>query len=167
MSQTRSPGWYAAPDGSGEQWWNGVGWSESRRGASAPVVTAPRVVYSAANPAPQEQGATAGPGAPTGTTSALMTIDARSNPRAIYALVAGVLAIVFNLFLVPSILAIVFGVSALSRAKTLAATGAPTLSGPAIAGLVLGILGALGGIVQAVLFIFSIVAGFSGSITVQ
>jgi hypothetical protein len=33
--QLRSPGYYPAPDGNGEQWWNGVSWSESRRGARA------------------------------------------------------------------------------------------------------------------------------------
>ncbi len=30
----RSPGFYRAPDGRGEQWWNGVSWSETRRNAT-------------------------------------------------------------------------------------------------------------------------------------
>jgi hypothetical protein len=31
MATPERPGWYPAPNGGGEQWWNGVSWSESRR----------------------------------------------------------------------------------------------------------------------------------------
>jgi len=31
MATPERPGWYPAPNGGGEQWWNGVAWSESRR----------------------------------------------------------------------------------------------------------------------------------------
>ena len=33
MSTPQSPGWYAAPDGNGQQWWNGATWSDARRNA--------------------------------------------------------------------------------------------------------------------------------------
>jgi len=34
MATPERPGWYPAPTGGGEQWWNGVSWSESRRDGS-------------------------------------------------------------------------------------------------------------------------------------
>jgi len=34
MATPERPGWYPAPTGGGEQWWNGVAWSESRRDGS-------------------------------------------------------------------------------------------------------------------------------------
>ncbi len=40
MSTPQSPGWYPAPDGNGQQWWNGASWSDARRNAdgSNPVL---------------------------------------------------------------------------------------------------------------------------------
>lgn len=176
MDATRSPGWYPAPDGNGQQWWNGAGWSESRQGATASIpraahtvsqpaapnpapavsAAAPKVVYSASNPAPQYPGQEPTLGA---QIPAAMQIDARANPDAFYALVAGIGAIVFNLLLVPSILAIVFALRAFTRAKKLAAEGKEnTLRGVAVVGLSLGIFGGVIGVVPVIAFVFSIVA---------
>lgn len=46
----RSPGYYPAPDGRGEQWWNGVAWSESRRGAGSAVLSNSTPVHSNITP---------------------------------------------------------------------------------------------------------------------
>ena len=184
MDATRSPGWYPAPDGNGQQWWNGAGWSESRQGAAvvgppkaapapvrapaapvAPVApAAERVIYSASNPAPQYPGQL--PSTLNARVPAAMRIDARANPLAVYALVAGIGAVVFNVLLVPSILAIVFGVRALKRAKELAATGEQnTMRGLAVTGLSLGIFGGAFGLIQAFVFAFSIIASIFSAMT--
>ncbi len=49
MAAPNSPGWYPAPDGNGQQWWNGAGWSESRRNADGSTPGLPG--YQAAPPA--------------------------------------------------------------------------------------------------------------------
>jgi hypothetical protein len=36
---TQSPGWYPAPDGKGQQWWNGSAWSDARRNADGSAAT--------------------------------------------------------------------------------------------------------------------------------
>ena len=170
MDATRSPGWYPAPDGNGQQWWNGAGWSESRKaplpevGAPAPVaaaapLAAPQIIYSASNPAPQSpsEGLEFG-----GPVRAPAQIDARANPSALYALIAGIFAVVFNLLLVPSILAIVFGVRGLGRARELASSGHPgTMRGLATTGLVLGIFGGGISLIQALVFIVSIISSMT------
>jgi hypothetical protein len=45
----RSPGFYPAPDRRGEQWWNGVSWSETRRNAAtgAPTPVQPLIPIAA------------------------------------------------------------------------------------------------------------------------
>ncbi len=95
-----------------------------------------------------------------------VTINARVNPMAFYGFLAGILGIVFNFLLVPSILAIVFSARGLARARQLQAEGQPnTLRVLAIVGLVLGILGSAFGLFQALLVIIGIVGSFSVSIT--
>lgn len=178
MSSPQTPGWYPAPDGAGDQWWNGIDWSPARRptgGApSTPVVVAPpmpKVVYSASNPAPQSPAEGGADGAralqPAGVTldlSALRaagTINARPNPQALYGLVAGVIAFFFNIFLVPSILAIVFSARGLARANQLAAEGATTtLRNAAIGGLALGIISGVIGLVEALVVVGSFSISF-------
>jgi hypothetical protein len=179
MSSPQTPGWYPAPDGAGDQWWNGIDWSPARRPvggaprASAIVVPpTPTVVYSASNPAPQSP-AEGGPGTGTATLplagatldlSALRaagTINARPNPQALYGLVAGVIAFFFNIFLVPSILAIVFSVRGLARANQLAAEGATTtLRNAAIGGLAMGIISGIIGLIEALVVVGSISISF-------
>lgn len=167
MDATRSPGWYPAPDGNGQQWWNGAGWSESRKApvasAGPPVAAAPapapQIIYSASNPAPQSPSESPEFGGPI---RAAAQIDARANPMALYALIAGIFAVVFNLFLVPSILAIVFGVRGLGRARELAAAGHPgAMRGLATTGLVLGIFGGAISVIQAAVFIVSVISSMT------
>ena len=170
---TQSPGWYPDPDGAeGERWWNGVGWSDSRRGgatqAAAPVSPLPpppaggaqRVVYSADNPAPQA------PGDVPAIAYSTRTINARLNPMALYGFIAGIVAVVFNLLLVPSILAIVFSARGLTRANQLQAQGeSQNLKVLAILGLLFGIGGGIWGLIQAAIFVVGIVSTVSVSVT--
>lgn len=39
--QTRSAGWYPDPDGDGQRWWNGVGWSDTRRAGAGAAASTP------------------------------------------------------------------------------------------------------------------------------
>ena len=177
MDATRSPGWYPAPDGKGEQWWNGAGWSESRKGATGvpgqlqpPAVVLPqqvapvqRVVYSASHPAPQSPSESPEFG---GAIPAAVQIDARANPAALYGLIAGIVAVVFNVLLVPSILAIIFSVRGLSKARQLATAGnVNTMRFFAVAGLVMGIFAAIAGLVSAALFIGTIISSMTFELT--
>lgn len=129
----RSPGWYPDPDrGPGERWWNGVSWSDSRRGANGVAtsastnISAPapitRVVYSAANPAPQSP-------AEVGRPAAALTVTRALNPAATTAFAAAVISIFVDFLLIPSIVAIVFGVRAIARANQLIADGQPAAAG--------------------------------------
>lgn len=154
-------GWYPDPDGAaGQRWWNGAGWSDSRQGETAsatlpPPSATPPVVYSAENPAPQLPGQAVRP-------RSAITVNARVNPMAFYGFVTGVISLFFNLFLVPGILAVVFSVRGLAKARQLQAAGeSTTLRSLAILGLVLGLVGDGIAIVQFVLFLL----GFVGSLT--
>lgn len=161
MTDSRTPGWYPAPDAPGQRWWNGVGWSDARRGgttqagpSSAGAPAPVPVVYSASNPAPQQPGQFAPPGAPGYAPRAAMTIDARQNPMSVYALVAGIISFFANILLVPSILAVVFGLRALGRSKEIAASGqVDRTRGLAVAGLILGVVGGAFGLFQGLLFV--------------
>lgn len=159
MTDSRTPGWYPAPDAPGERWWNGVGWSDARRGGKVPAAAATSpapvpVVYSASNPAPQQPGQFAPPGAPGYAPRAAMTIDARQNPMSVYALVAGIISFFANILLVPSILAVVFGLRALGRSKEITASGqVDRTRGLAVAGLILGVVGGAFGLFQGLLFV--------------
>lgn len=64
MSTLKRPGWYPAPDRNGEQWWNGVSWSESRRSHRA-IPPAASVAYNA------QTGLYGTPGTPTAVPGAL------------------------------------------------------------------------------------------------
>lgn len=76
-------------------------------------------------------------------------------------LVAGIVALLFNVLLVPSILAIVFSVKGLAKARELSAAGqTTTLRTLAIIGLVLGIFSAIGGLAQGAIFVGTILSGF-------
>lgn len=179
---TNTPGWYPDPDGGqGQRWWNGVGWSDARRGAGTTPAVPPQVagppavvgqepagltppgqvpatqapvIYSASNPAPQYPGQIPAPGAPGYTARAAVTLDARQNPMAVYSFVAGIIAFFFNVLLVPSILAVVFGSRALTRSNQLRAAGQEDKTrGLAVAGLALGVVGGVWGLIQGIFFI--------------
>ncbi len=180
MSAPATPGWYPDPDGGAlERWWNGVAWSDARRDPSAavvapttvpavPVATAPAapIVYSASNPAPQSP-AEGGPGSPVALSPSLsrvssaMSLDARANPMAVYGLIAGIVAFFFNVFLVPSIVAIVFSARGLARANQLAAEGkTTTMRNAAVGGLAMGVISAIIGLVESLVFVGVLSAGF-------
>lgn len=178
--KARRAGWYpdpgSAPDPAGgptsvggERWWNGASWSDTRRDANAPQAVAevgdtasvgavpvpktPPVIYSADNPAPQAPGMF--PGAAPRTA---LVINAKNNPMAMYGFIAGLFAFFFNILLIPSVFAIVFGIRGFVRANQLAAAGETnTLKIFAVLGIVLGVLGGIGGLFQIGLFVISVV----------
>lgn len=123
---------------------------------SATEPAAAPVVYSASNPAPQYPGQQV-----QSIPRAAFTINARKNPSAGYALIAGLIAIFFNILLVPSVVAIVFGVRGLTRARQLAAEGeANTLRSTAVVGIVLGVTNLAFGVFQALVFIGAVSLSF-------
>lgn len=171
------PGWYPDPSGgSGERWWNGLGWSDTRRGVATIAPTAPlpahtpspvaptieqqgvpvRIVYSAENPAPQAPGHT-----PSASMSSAVTVNTRVNPMAVYGLIAGIFALFFNFLLVPAVLAIVFSVRGLTTARKLESAGhTQTLKTIAAIGLILGIVGLVIGVVQFGALLFALAGSF-------
>ncbi|MDO7882120.1 DUF2510 domain-containing protein [Salinibacterium soli] len=178
---SHSPGWYPDPDGApGQRWWNGIGWSDARRSVDGgrvaptapPAIAAPPVapaappsapvVYSASNPAPQYPGQYgAAPGTPGYTPRASVTLDARQNPRAVHSFVAGLIAVFFNVLLVPSILAIVLGAQALTRSNQLRAAGQEDKTrGLAVAGFAMGVVGGVWGLIQGLIFVIGFLPVF-------
>lgn len=168
MADTRSPGWYPAPDGNGQQWWNGVGWSETRQGGTHPVTAAPPLapvqapvpvtpakppVYSAQNPPPLRPD-------PYGRPAAALTsrtINASVNRNAMIGFILGIAAIFFNLLFVVAPIAIVFSILGLNRARQLKTQGVTnTLALFAWIGLLLGVISAIVGAAQVIAFIVSI-----------
>jgi hypothetical protein len=171
MAQTRSAGWYPAPDGNGQQWWNGVGWSETRLGAgpvaaSAPVMpgtapAAPPPVYSAQNPPPLVPGAT-----PLVSPFSTRTIDARVNRNAMVGFVTGVISVFFNVLFLLAPIAVVFSIMGLSKARQLRAQGATTtLAGFAWAGLATGLFAIVAGLIQVIAFVVSITSSLDVSLS--
>ncbi len=138
----QSPGWYPAPDGNGQQWWNGAGWSETRRAATA---TTPPPVYFASNPAPQHPG----------EVGASRLIDLRQNRNAVTGLVLGIVATVFLGILAP--VGIVFSMMGIAQARRLREQGASTTGMVvAIAGLGVSSFAAVVALVQFVLFVTAV-----------
>jgi hypothetical protein len=173
MAQTRSAGWYPAPDGNGQQWWNGVGWSDTRLGATgvvaasvpvppvvpAPMPSTPPPVYSAANPPPLIPGAT-----PSASPFGVRTVAANVNRNAMIGFITGIISVFFNLLFLLAPIAIVFSIMGLSRARQLKAQGAPTtLAGFAWAGLGAGVFSALIGLIQVIAFVVSIATSIDGA----
>lgn len=159
----RSPGWYPDPDRSGgERWWNGVSWSDGRRGsdgattasstnisAQAPIE---RVIYSASNPAPQS------PAEQHVHPPALVVIRA-VNPAAVTAIAAAAVSVFINVLFIPSIVAIVFGIRAIVRANQLTAAGQP--GGTKVLGVV-AIAVAVATALVSVVFSLAVFVGGSG-----
>ena len=166
-------GWYPDPAGApGERWWNGVGWSETRRGAHAPshitpsthttppVYSAPAVtppanyttppvtrppVYSADNPAPQS------PASASRLGTAVRSIDTRANRPAFVGFLLGIIALVTG-FSVLGVVSLVLSIVGLQTANRLAAQGSSSTLrnmawvglGTSIAALVFGVIGLIG-----------------------
>jgi Protein of unknown function (DUF2510) len=156
--ETRSPGWYPDPDAAaGERWWNGAGWSESRRTRA--------IIYSAENPAPQRPD----PYAQSASTSTvpsrpMTTINVSANRNAMVGFITGLIALFFNVFFVLGPIAIVFSALGFTKARQLKAQGvAGNLMTFAVIGLVAGGIATIIGIVSVVSFIASaFTVNFSG-----
>lgn len=138
----RSPGWYPAPDGRGQQWFNGVSWSETRRGlqdaAAAANIPIPlswngQHVASASNPYAGQN--------PAAISASITGVTSRT--LSLVALVVGIGA-----FFVPLAgpVAVGLGASALRREPA----GRPL----AIFGIVLGIVGTIVGAFWLFLFVW-------------
>ncbi len=157
MATPMSPGWYPAPDGNGEQWWNGAGWSDGRRNPdgttpglpgyqAAPPVTPPAATTPAgpvplAAPNPYGQRTAAG-----GNNVGL--VRAANNPALI-----GIVFSALSLFVFAplGIVGIVMGIIGLRKPDIPKAT-----RGIAIGAIALGALGLVIGIVELVVFIVGI-----------
>lgn len=122
-SPTVAPGWYADPMAPGQaRWWSGLDWTHHVQ----PLPSAP-----------QPGGSSAG----QSWDSALLV--PRERTFAVRALVWGIVAVVIDPLLAPSVLAIVYGILALRRTRGLVAQGAiPVGRRRAIAGIALGAFGA-------------------------
>jgi len=120
-----SPGYYPAPDGRGEQWWNGVSWSESRRGLGSAVLSNTTPVHSNITP-----------------TGLPVIARPASSSLPLAAIILGGISFFVN-FLGP--VAIIVSIISLRRA--------PRSRGLAAAGLVLGIIASVFGAVQLAVFI--------------
>lgn len=154
MAQTQSPGWYPAPDGNGQQWWNGAGWSESRRGATTPAApAAPPPVYSPSNPAPQRPDPYARPVTLQGAMPARATaLNLSQNRNATIGFVLGLVS-AFALGIAAPV-GIVFSVLGIRQARRLAAQGvANTGMVFAVIGLVTSLIALAILLVQAIFFV--------------
>ncbi len=131
----RSPGWYPAPDGApGERWWNGAGWSDSRRGAAETPVVSSSPTLSRPNPyAPV-------PTAPAqfGSNPAV-PYDNRLNRMATAGLIAGAIGI-FGFSIVGPV-AIALSLLGIAKARQLKAEFRQSSSlVVAVIGLVMGVI---------------------------
>ena len=181
MSAPRSPGWYPAPNGGGEQWWNGVAWSESRRDGTTARRAATHVTPAAAPNAAPVSNITpmAAPHAPAVsniTPPAPYAGPQRPNPYAAPtrpfiqdpaasqayghataqmapASLAALITGIASVFIpIVGPIAIILGVRALNLANRADAIAKSSRS-YAIAGIVLGIVGTIAGLFQVILLI--------------
>jgi hypothetical protein len=127
-----APGWYADPMAPGQaRWWSGLDWTHHVQ----PVSSIPGQALAGQS-----------------WDGGLLLPRERTLP--VRALVWGIVAVIINPVLAPSILAIVYGIMALIRADRLVAQGAePFGRSRAIAGIVLGSLGAVAAIVWVAVFV--------------
>lgn len=163
MSDVTAPaaGWYADPeDPSGERWWNGIGWSDQRRGstvdavpaAAAPVVpppTAPQgFTFGSTAPGARPDPYAPAPavGAPVGYAPSpyvaapygAPAYGSGSNGLAIGGLVTSLAGLLFGFL--AAVAGIILSAFGLSQAKQREAAGNPNSGrGMAMAGLIIGI----------------------------
>jgi len=181
MSAPRSPGWYPAPNGGGEQWWNGVAWSESRRDGTTARRAATHVTPAAAPNAapvsnitpmaaphapavsnitppapyagPQHPNPYAAPTRPFIQDPAASQAYGRATAQMAPASLAALITGIASVFIpIVGPIAIILGVRALNLA-TRADAIAKSSRSYAIAGIVLGIVGTIAGLFQVILLI--------------
>ena len=137
MTAPRSPGWYPAPSGGGEQWWNGVAWSESRRDGTTSRAAVTHVTPS---------------GPPPAAAQAYGTATSQMTPAALAAFVTGLLSIVLP---IAGIVAVILGVRALSGARFAGPLETSSRTYATI-GIVIGAITSLFGVVGIIFFIVAI-----------
>lgn len=120
------PGWYADPTGPGTaRWWSGQDWTPHVQPLPTLVPVAPPSTF----------------------------LIPQASSYATRALVWGIVAMVINALLAPSVLAIVYGSLALRDARRLGGHGAVAPHrGSAIAGIILGGVGAVGAVALTIAF---------------
>jgi len=135
-STTVAPGWYADPMAPGQaRWWSGLDWTHHVQPFSSIPGHGP------------------GPGSAGQSWDGGLLLP-RERTLAVRALVWGIVAVVINPLLAPSILAIVYGIMALTRVNRLVAQGVePVGRSRAIAGIVLGSVGAVAAVVWIAVFV--------------
>ncbi|MEP6480555.1 MAG: DUF2510 domain-containing protein [Rhodoglobus sp.] len=179
--ESKRAGWYPDPDNAGgERWWNGAGWSDSRRGGAAaaasspyapaatgtaatlapgvpnipmPAVPLPPAGYSAGSSAPPRPNPYAQPYA-TPQVGSSTSINVSVNRNAMIGFITGLVSLFFNLFFVLAPLAIVFSALGLVKARALAAQGTPRNL------LVYAVIGLVCGVIAVVMSVFTIAAFF-------
>jgi hypothetical protein len=144
-AEHKSSGWYPDPANSSiQRWWNGISWGDQTRQSSGapipPVVpaTAPRVVdpYASATPAPPTTPVSTAPATPATRDGQFRQV----NPTGYAGVVLGFISVVFNLFGVLGILAIILSAVGLNRARRLRANGRHVTGGIwCVVGLGLGV----------------------------
>ena len=121
--EERAPGWHPDPaNPSVERWWNGISWGDQTR-PTIPSAALPSVPMS--TPRPIEPYAQTAPTPPTATPSAT-TRDGQFrfvNPVGYTGVVLGFVSLLFNVFCIPSVLAIIFTAVGLRTARRLKASG--------------------------------------------
>lgn len=137
--------------------------------ATVPVPPRARVIYSAANPAPQRQDPYAAGRTATWTGAVInatpgRNVDVQVNKYAFYGFLTGIISVFFNLLFLLAPIAIVFSIIGIVRARQLKAQGAPsTLMTMALIGLGTGSLSLL----IAFIGLVSIIASVVGSVTIS
>lgn len=140
-------GWYPDPaTPSIERWWNGISWGDqTRQSNGAPIpptaaATSPHVVD------PYASAAVASPTIP-GMPPTRDAQFRRANPIGYAGVVLAVVAILFNIFCVPSILAIVFSAIGIGASQRL------RKAGHRVTGWGWGVAGLIAGIVETLIYV--------------
>lgn len=157
------PGWYPDPDGvPGERWWNGVAWSDTRRGGPNRTVV-PTAPAAPVAPLPTlSRPSASAPGLPPVPPPAInpyatapRPVGGGANPLALGGFILSIASMFFLSFLViPSVVATVLSLRGMARGRELRAQGNPGHQyGLAVAGFALGIAGTLFGAFGAVVYL--------------
>jgi hypothetical protein len=179
MSDVAPPqaGWYKDPENpAGERWWNGSGWSDQKRAATAAAPVAESTGFTYGNPAaagrpdpyapptyaPPPAYAPGSPyvAAPYGAPA----YGSRSNGLAIAGLIVSAGGWIIFPVIAP-IAGIILSAFGLARAKQAAAAGNPNSGrGIALAGLIIGIVVAVLGILFIVLYFAFVLSTIPSSV---
>jgi hypothetical protein len=140
-SATNPSGWYPDESNSSlERWWNGISWGDQTR-PSKPANSIPTVPMTTPRPVDPYAQSSATPPPSTPPREFHGPQRSRANPVGQTGLTLGLISLAFNVFCIPSILAIILGATGLNTARKLQASGARSTGlGWSIAGIVLGVI---------------------------